>query len=109
LTGLSQQDVKRITIFSLVQTDRLSCLYELIAESIRNSSNHTDIDSGVPSLCSSGNATATSDSSSPEKKYSTISLPCIEFPRNLQLLNDKNQQHSIFMHVSFFFVFLLDV
>ena len=99
LTGLSEQDVKRITIFSLVQGEKLSNLYELVAEFLRQGNSQSD--GNRISLCATkSNDTTSCGSSSEQNNFKTLTLPCIQFPKNLPLNHDGSQRYCLFMHVS---------
>jgi hypothetical protein len=98
LTGLSQPDMKRITIFSLVQAESLSTLYEVMANFLRKCNNRSAGDSVVPSLSSASDGKSAEDTSI-KNNYETITLPCINFPHSLPLRQNDNG-YSIFMHVS---------
>lgn len=74
--------MKRITLFSLIQAEKLSKLYELVAESLTESKKIPDDSEGR------------SSSNNDKKCFKTITLPCIQFPpRN-------NCQFSLYMNVS---------
>lgn len=101
LTGLSKQDVKRITIFSLVQAENLSDLYELVAEFLRKGNSQSDGNTTPPSLClSDNNETIASGNSYEQSNFKTLTLPCIQFPKNLPLNHDGSQRYRLFMHVT---------
>jgi hypothetical protein len=100
VTGLSQEDVKRITIFSLVKANNLSNLYELVAESLREGKNEPDPNSVSPSLSSSNDDSKNTADSYVHNKYETITLPCIKFPKELPIKSDGSRQEFLFMHVS---------
>merc|ERR1712238_360500 len=69
ITGLTEQEVKFLTIFSLVQTDKLSRLFGIIADSLSQ------------------------DKRSKEMCHETITLPCIPFVN--RCTSEANQPHSI--------------
>ena len=107
VTGLSKEDAKRITIFSLAKAERLSTLYELIAESIRIGNSQHDGSVTLPSLCSAKGGSTTSEGSSVQDHYKTIILPCIKFPRELPINPNRNHLSSdLFMSVSYSFLFI---
>ena len=78
VTGLSKEDAKRITIFSLAKAERLSTLYELIAESIRIGNSQHDGSVTLPSLCSSKGGSTTSEGSSVQDRSSLFLHPHIQ-------------------------------
>lgn len=78
LTGLTEEDVKRITIFSFVKAEKLSKLFELVSEALRDEKEDSDEKVG--------------DSNKP---VTTVTLPCISFPKQVKKLD------SLFLHVSF--------
>ena len=114
VTGLTQKDVKRITIFSMVQVDKLSTLFDLVADSLRKSN-------GSSSKNDSSNSSSKYDSSSSlnnvsisddkefgfEAEFETATLPCVPFPQ--ELLDNENGQEKkkLFMNVSIFTIHLL--
>jgi hypothetical protein len=69
--------VKRITVFSIVQADKLSSLFELVSEALRDEKGETK---------------DTCEESS--KSVTTVTLPCVAFPKQVKDLG------SLFMHVS---------
>jgi len=97
-TGMSEQDVQRITIFSIVQAHKLSTLFELVATSLRRSNkpNSKDDKNDI-----------SNESLSPSKQsndtYKTVTLPCISFPKGAKK-SDENGDKSLcplFMTVTF--------
>ena len=107
-TGLSGEEAKRLSIFSIVQADKLSTLFELVANALKNGASKnkrrrkrstkgssTDSGSGVISIRLGGNsvagsaaATATSSGTGSETStassnqavdYSAVTLPCVPF------------------------------
>ena len=118
-TGLTSKQTNRLTLFSLVQGDRLSNLFEIIGNALRiakqqkleqenNSNNNNDNNtkgSSKQSSSSTSNVVATTScniSSSNvfvKKNYdNTTTLPCILFPSNCSLEN--NHPNSFYMTVS---------
>lgn len=92
VTGLTQNDVKRITIFSMVQVDKLSTLFDLVADSLRKSN----------SLESSSMDASSSSENSLNKihNFSTVTLPCVPFPQELTKSENKQDKKMLFMNVS---------
>mmetsp|Transcript_1210 Transcript_1210/g.3125 ORF Transcript_1210/g.3125 Transcript_1210/m.3125 type:complete len:152 (-) Transcript_1210:1594-2049(-) len=105
-TGLSREEVQRLTIFSIVQPDKLSNFFELVAEALRESNNEETpkavSDSGSSSS-SSGHTTGASGESGEQRTdsdlqqekeeemqkqqqkqkmedYAAMTLPCVAFP-----------------------------
>lgn len=91
--------MRRITIFSIVQAEYLSVLYELIAESLRQNNSKSDCTSTVPSLSSSKSETDSNENSDAHDDCKSISLPCVKFPNELIGLNGQ-KNCSLYMHVS---------
>jgi len=92
MTGMSEQDVQRITIFSIVQADKLSTLFELVATSLRrgNSADNKN-DASTESLPLSKPLNDT---------YRTVTLPCISFPKGVKNENG-DDLCPLFMTVTF--------
>mmetsp|Transcript_43077 Transcript_43077/g.75547 ORF Transcript_43077/g.75547 Transcript_43077/m.75547 type:complete len:1054 (+) Transcript_43077:240-3401(+) len=97
-TGLSERDAKRLTIFSIVQSNQLSKLYKMVARALaadEKSSNSSSSSGGGPSSSPSSNNNSTSGSSttksngvrtttntntdSNEEEWQAITLKCIPF------------------------------
>lgn len=86
--GLSKEDVSRLTIFSLVQADKLSSLFEMVAEALRcdrndrNRVERSEDGSGGEGSDSSGNTTNESSKSGESRRwtYPSMTLPCVSFP-----------------------------
>lgn len=80
-TCLDESSVQRLTIFSLVQQDKLANLFEMVAEALRRKAANADSTSGTSS---SGTTTKDSPPSSSDateanshvEKYATMTLPC---------------------------------
>lgn len=125
VTGLTEKDVKKVTIFSMVRVDRLSALFEFVAEALRRSNAHdvsktssseesSKSNSILTSGCagSSGNSQCTHDRNSDSRteerepsletlEFETESLPCVSFPN--VLTNEKDGQvKKLYMNVSNF-------
>lgn len=82
ITGLSHQQMKRITLFSLIQTEKLAELYKLVAKSLAE----------IKDVIVENEEGDSSLSSTPF--FKSMTLPCIKFqPR-------KNYQFDLFMNVS---------
>ena len=76
--------MSRLTIFSLVQPDKLSSLFEMVAEALRGDRHrheqNGDISAGEGSD-SSGRTTNESKSGESRRcEYAVMTLPCISFP-----------------------------
>lgn len=100
-TGMSEQDVQRITIFSIVQADKLSTLFELVATSLRrsnspNSTEHDKNDTSTESLKLS------KQSKQLNETYKTVTLPCIPFPKGVIKSNENGDKSlcPLFMTVT---------
>ena len=91
-TGLTKWEAVRLTIFSIVQPDKLSNLFQLVAEALRQDTaesdqrrNNHDTGSSTSDGHSSGHTSRVSgscndDSGSDSWDYTAITLPCIAFP-----------------------------
>jgi len=106
-TGLTQTDVKRITIFSMVQVDQLSYLFDLVADSLRKSNSGTIVTrSTEPTSSSSSLTNATTNSENIEcnqqNRFHTVTLPCVPFPQEI-LANGKNKKKTLYMNVTFMY------
>jgi len=103
LTGITEHDIKTITIFSLVKAEMLSSLYEFVAEALRKGSAY-DGNGTIPSLCSSSqgetSSRQTGDSSLRNNHFDTITLSCINFPKNI-ISSDCEANPCLFMHITF--------
>lgn len=119
VTGLTEKDVKKVTIFSMVRVDRLSALFELVAEALRRSNAH-DVSKSSSSEESSKSSSTTNmnlttqgthdrNSDSTEERepsietpeFETESLPCVSFPN--VLTNEKDGHvKNLYMNVSNF-------
>lgn len=64
VTGLTPTDVKKITIFSMVQVDQLSTLFDLVAESLRKSNNTVVTASGSSSSSNQASGSGSGGASS---------------------------------------------
>lgn len=64
VTGLTPKDVKKITIFSMVQVDQLSTLFDLVAESLRKSNNTVVTTSGSSSSSNQASGSGSGGASS---------------------------------------------
>jgi len=84
VTGLSKEEISRLTIFSIVQGNKLSNLFEMLGEALRCGSDTTDdgSDTAIEGSHSSGATTSESESSESTKRwnYSAMTLPCVSFP-----------------------------
>ncbi len=88
VTGLSHQQMKRITLFSLIQAEKLSKLYELVAQTIASSNSPSkNGDLGSSPIV--------------KEQFKTIALPCISFPKELPLSPMTNAQPCLYMNVSY--------
>jgi PAS domain-containing protein len=93
-TGLTKQDAARLTIFSIVKPEKLSNLFQIVAEALRQDtvererrSNSHETASSSSDGQSSGHTSGTSGSTNDEHgsdtdtwDYSAVTLPCIAFP-----------------------------
>jgi len=97
-TGMSEQDVQRITIFSIVQADKLSTLFELVATSLRrsNSPNSTEQDKNDISTESLPLSKQLNET------YTSVTLPCIPFPKGVIKSNENGDKSlcPLFMTVT---------
>ncbi len=103
-TGLTQTDVKRITIFSMVQVDQLSYLFDLVADALRKSNSGTVVTKSSQPTSSSSSATNITTSSenidcNQQNHFQTVTLPCVPFPQEI-LINGKDKKKSLYMNVS---------
>lgn len=81
VTGLTPKDVKKITIFSMVQVDQLSTLFDLVADSLRKSNSTVVTTSGSSSSSNqasnqasgSGSGSGSGSASDSSKKESSLS------------------------------------
>merc|ERR1740116_436144 len=90
---MSEQDVQRITIFSIVQADKLSTLFELVATSLRRGNADDDKnDAHTESLPLSKQLNDT---------YRTVTLPCISFPKGVKNEDGDKSLCPLFMTVTF--------
>jgi len=98
-TGMSEQEVQRITIFSIVQADKLSTLFELVATSLRRSNKPSSSED-----CITDTSAAQWTSSNDNDTYKTVTLPCIPFPKGLKIKSGENEEEALcplFMSVTF--------
>ena len=78
-TGLTLEEVECLTIFSIVRADKLSALFEIVADALEKSSSHS-----VAST--SKESSLYSESRNYKSKvrralnYEALTLPCISFP-----------------------------
>lgn len=128
MTGLTEKDIKKITIFSMVQVDHLSILFELVADALRRSntfdvSNTTStVISSKPSSMKSSEMEGYGETSSSNSdghnsisnsrdeenepsgaplQFETVVLPCVSFPNVLKNSNN-GQEKNLYMNVSLF-------
>ena len=71
--------VERATIFNLVQSSKLSSLFEIVAKSLRATDPKADAPP-APSSSASLDAAAPSETSSRAWDFEGTTLPCIRFP-----------------------------
>jgi hypothetical protein len=105
VTGLTENNVHRSTIFSLVKSTKLSCLFEIVAAALRTGTMNTE-NEGVSSQIKrdrdlkmklvkekAGSNDSSdkngSDSNKNKWKYSAITLPCTTFPSQVRRQGDK--------------------
>jgi len=114
VTGLTAKDVKKITIFSMVEVDQLSKLFDLVADSLRKSNSSVVTGSIDSSSKNASSISSKKDSSSSSKNdsgsedlvennqihFETVTLPCVPFPQ--ELIHHKNieDMKHLFMNVS---------
>lgn len=84
-TGLPESDVERMTIFSLVNPDKLSNFFELVAEALRCNDEPSHPSSLKNQEKSSGEESSNESQKGkgqPERQwnYAAMTLPCIDFP-----------------------------
>lgn len=114
ITGLSREEISKLTIFSIVQGDKLSNLFEMLGEALRNGSSKAKDASPVGELIShsSGSTTIESEpSNDSNRNYAAMTLPCVSFPSRtnagknhhpnplymtMTLMTDKNPQRRCF-------------
>lgn len=101
-TGITKDSVSRLTIFSIVQADKLSNMFEMVAEALRG--DRTRQASSEPkSADSSANTTSESGADSsvnPQwEQYTAITLPCISFP-NRSKPGSPHHPHPLYMTVT---------
>jgi len=86
VTGLSKEEISRLTIFSIVQGDKLSNLFEMLGEALRCGSDNLEnkTTAEVKESRSSSSTATTSESESSESikrwNYAAMTLPCVSFP-----------------------------
>lgn len=98
-TGMSEQDVQRITIFSIVKADGLSTLFELVATSLRRSNKPSSTEE-----CTTGTPSGPWSPSNNNSAYKTVTLPCIPFPKGLKCKSSKSDNERLcplYMAVTF--------
>lgn len=90
-TGLTNEEASRLTIFSIVETDKLSDLFDMVAQALRSSSSSYphEISSGSSGSGSSGsvktdkeekNNDSSRSSMNSKESYPVLTLPCVRFP-----------------------------
>lgn len=79
-TGLQTDAVSRLTIFSLVRSNKLANLFDIVAASLRTEDG--EMSSGSNSTTASTHATAASNASSKQAHFTAITLPCTNFCRD---------------------------
>ncbi len=100
VTGLTQKEVKRITIFSMVQVDQLSTLFDLVAKSLRTSNSFESSSKNHSSTSSSSTGTSSNKRRKESYEFETVTLPCIPFPQELATSGNAGQK-TLFMNVSY--------
>lgn len=118
VTGLTAKDVKKITIFSMVEVGQLSKLFDLVADSLRKSNTSVVTESTEASSKSSSTISSKKDSSSSSKNdsgsedkaansqvhFETATLPCVPFPQELRTKNKNvGEKNNLFMNVTFMY------
>jgi len=110
-TGLTEQEAKRLTIFSIVQADELSSLFEMVAAALRKSSSKTPpnkrhrkaILSSIDLDKESDVSSSSSKKKSNQQEWAAITLPCISFPAlnsSEKLLGNSHHPNPLFMTVT---------
>eukprot|EP00557_Chaetoceros_sp_GSL56_P009223 CAMPEP_0176496290 /NCGR_PEP_ID=MMETSP0200_2-20121128/11115_1 /TAXON_ID=947934 /ORGANISM="Chaetoceros sp., Strain GSL56" /LENGTH=855 /DNA_ID=CAMNT_0017894233 /DNA_START=14 /DNA_END=2581 /DNA_ORIENTATION=+ len=112
VTGLTPKEVKKLTIFSMVQVDRLSQLFDLVADSLRKSnksvvSRSTESSSKPDSTESSFNCSTSSSKTEtvtcrPPMHFETITLPSVPFPQKSKT-DKQNEKKILFLNVTFMY------
>lgn len=101
-TGLNDEDIQRITIFSIVQHSKLPMLFELVATSVRRSINSTSIGSSVVSDLSVGLSSDSSLNKGKCTECKSITLPCVPFPKGVKPGDDEETLlNPLYMTVTF--------
>lgn len=105
--GLTEQELRYLTLFSIVQADQLSTLFETLGGALRGAtSSVAKIESSYEpskSMDSTDKDENSSSSSSQGTNFSVISLPCIQFPARFRPVGsseDKRILNKFFMTVS---------
>mmetsp|Transcript_25514 Transcript_25514/g.42433 ORF Transcript_25514/g.42433 Transcript_25514/m.42433 type:complete len:777 (-) Transcript_25514:101-2431(-) len=87
-TGLSREEISRMTIFSIVKPEKLCHLFEMVAEALRDNrvraeTEEANAEDGSDAQSSSGTTAEKSGKSTSESgtwEYAAMTLPCISFP-----------------------------
>jgi PAS domain-containing protein len=89
-TGLSESDVERMTIFSLVKPNKLANFFEIVAEALRSNddpsypsslrSKEKPRDEDTESAKSSNESQPSNEPQGRQWNYAAMTLPCIDFP-----------------------------
>jgi len=115
-TGLTQKDVKRLTIFSIVKVDKLSYMFDIVANALR-SSNSSSVVTKSDKMSSSSSSAQNSNDTSLDKndsmneqasceqdKYQTVTLPCVPFPKEILIAGKgEKQRKDLYMNVTFMY------
>lgn len=82
-TGLTKEQAKRLTMFSMVQADKLSNLFEMIAQALRINASSVQAESVSGKSLSTGGGTTeeerSRDASCKAGHHPTLTLPCNPF------------------------------
>jgi len=114
-TGLDQDAVQRLTIFSLVQPDKLANLFEMVAEALRQKPASESSTAATSSSClttseSAPSSTEAADTAPQPMEYAAMTLPCISFkpaPVASDASTKSDNTDPLFMTVSFGCAFFL--
>lgn len=95
-TGLAATEVDRLTIFSFVQSNRLSDLFEVVATALR----YGTMDSQSTEGCTADKAASQSDEIEKNKEakwgeFTSVTLPCKAFARHPKVVHYGDQEFSV--------------
>lgn len=97
-TGLTKEEAEGMTIFSIVQPEKLSNLFEMIAQALKR-------DSAIaPDNEASASTTAGAEQEDRKEKsvgdYPALTLPCINFPASKKRRASSHHPNPLYMTVS---------